>query len=111
MGRLWSDVKILEYQLKKKAEKAQEEVEKEERKRQRFSKKALKHTIDVEWEAIKQKHNENLEKWVATCAQLKEKGVKARDLPRKPTHETKNSLIERLSGTNNKESEEETEDE
>ncbi|KAF5378013.1 hypothetical protein D9757_009862 [Collybiopsis confluens] len=110
MGRLWSDVRILEYQKKKKADKEQELAEKEVRKQQRSSKKALKGLINAEWEAIKEKHSEDIEKWNTTCVGLKEKGVKAKDLPKKPSRETKKSLVARLSGNDSEESEEETDE-
>ncbi|KAJ3768260.1 hypothetical protein FB446DRAFT_650743 [Lentinula raphanica] len=104
MGRLWTDARILEYQQKKRAEKEQEAAEKEQRKQQRSSKKALKTTIESEWAAIKKKHEEDLEKWGRLCTELKGKGAKAKDLPKKPSHETKKSLVARLSGNDSGES-------
>ncbi|KAJ3748676.1 hypothetical protein DFH05DRAFT_1391070 [Lentinula detonsa] len=108
MGRLWSDARILEYQKRKRTEKVRKAAEKERRKELRSSKKALKTMIDAEWATIKEKHDENLQKWNKMCTELKEKGFKAKDLPKKPCHETKRSVIARLSGCDSEESEEDT---
>ncbi|KIK66807.1 hypothetical protein GYMLUDRAFT_55468 [Collybiopsis luxurians FD-317 M1] len=105
------DAKILEDQQKKKAEKEQELVEKEARKQQRSPKRALKGMINAEWAVIKEKHKEDAEKWEMTCAELKEKGIRAKDLPKRPSHETKKSLVACLSSNDSKESDEETDEE
>ncbi|KAJ3925848.1 MAG: hypothetical protein NXY57DRAFT_861817, partial [Lentinula lateritia] len=92
LGRLWTEQGILDFQRRKKDRLSDEAVQKEQRKAKRSSKKAAKGELEAEWKNIKGKHEGQVKAWTTECAQLWKKGVKAKDLPRKPAHISKKAL-------------------
>jgi hypothetical protein len=54
--------------------------------------KAAKAAIEEEWNEIVKKHNEAVVAWAAECQRLREEGVRAKDLPKKPKRPPKPKL-------------------
>jgi hypothetical protein len=72
----------------------QKEVDKAQRKVTKASKKARKVELEERWKAVCAAHEEAIVKWKAICKTLKGGGVVAKDLPKKPKHVLKASLVE-----------------
>ena len=91
-GRLWSTQAILDFQTAKKKAETDDLAEKKKRKDKRAAQKAGKEAIEKEWQEIKAKHEEEVKEWGIKCQNLREKGTKGKDLPKKPTHIIKKDL-------------------
>lgn len=83
-GRWLTDTEFVEA-LQVDGEKRRAEVAaKEGRKEERARKKSMKEEMEAAWKAAKEEHDRAVSKWTTNCAELLQRGVLKKDLPKRP---------------------------
>jgi hypothetical protein len=93
-GRHATDPQWVQQTLTLEDEGKQKEVDAAQRKVVKASKKAKKVELEERWKVICVAHEEAVVKWKAQCETLREGGMAAKNLPKKPKRILKASLVE-----------------
>lgn len=83
-GRHLTDREVIQQKRQLEMENEREEAEKEGRRVVRESHRAEKERIEEEWKAMLEEHEVAVLEWEANCRSLRERGVRLKDLPKKP---------------------------
>ena len=105
-GRHLTDAEVIKLKRELEDDKEREEARKEARKTKKDQRRVEKERVEVEWKKIVEEHGHAVEDWETKCRELKEKGVRVKDLPKKPKRAPKPKPIEMVADSEDEEDEE-----
>ena len=93
-GRHLTDAEVIKLKREIEDEKTRQEAQKEARKTQQDQRWTEKEHVETEWKEILKEHALALEAWEETCRELRAKGTRVKDLPKKPKRAPKPKPVE-----------------